>query len=120
MKTIARATPPSRTASASPIPPIVSFFNVVGRTTWLATEIDDDGVMFRFPLGLDMERDLCSKAPFPVGLYRGRSPRRLARFRRASPAAQWIAAMERLLVLHVEDAELRASMLAAFGRMAAR
>ncbi|MDH7640436.1 globin domain-containing protein [Sphingomonas oryzagri] len=35
------------------------------------------------------------------------------------PAAQWIAAMERSLALHIEDAELRASMLAAFGRMAA-
>lgn len=72
--------------------PVVRFFNPVGHATWLATEIDSDGVMFgladlgfgcpelgsfalaemeaiRLPLGLGIERDLLFGGAFPLSVY---------------------------------------------------
>ena len=72
--------------------PVVRFFNPVGQATWLATEIDSDGVMFgladlgfgcpelgsfaldemeaiRLPLGLGIERDILFEGAFPLSVY---------------------------------------------------
>lgn len=78
---------------ASPDPvPVVRFFNPVGAATWLATEIDEDGVFFgladlgfgcpemgsfaleeleaiRLPFGLGIERDLLFEGAFPLSVY---------------------------------------------------
>lgn len=72
--------------------PIVRFFNPVGAATWLATEIDADGVLFgladlgfgspelgsfalseleeiRLPFGLGIERELLWEGKFPISVY---------------------------------------------------
>ncbi|QKS00222.1 DUF2958 domain-containing protein [Sphingomonas sp. CL5.1] len=72
--------------------PVVRFFNPVGAATWLATEIDDDGIMFgvadlgfgspelgsfaleemesiRLPFGLGIERDILFEGAFPLSVY---------------------------------------------------
>lgn len=72
--------------------PVVRFFNPVGSATWLATEIDDDNILFgladlgfgcpelgsfsldeletvQLPLGLRIERDLAFKGRFPLSVY---------------------------------------------------
>lgn len=72
--------------------PVVRFFNPVGSATWLATEIDDDNILFgladlrfggpelgsfsldeletlRLPLGLRIERDLAFERSFPLSVY---------------------------------------------------
>lgn len=72
--------------------PVVRFFNPIGNGTWLATEIDDDDIMFgladlgfgspelgyfalseleavRLPLGLGIERDICFEGRFPLSFY---------------------------------------------------
>ena len=72
--------------------PVVRFFNPVGSATWLATEIDDDNILFgladlgfgcpelgsfsldelekvRLTLGLRIERDLAYEGSFPLSVY---------------------------------------------------
>lgn len=72
--------------------PVVRFFNPVGAATWLATEIDADGILFgladlgfgcpelgsfalaeleevRLPFGLGIERDLHFEAVHPLSVY---------------------------------------------------
>lgn len=72
--------------------PVVRFFNPVGAATWLATEIDEDGIFFgladlgfgcpelgsfalteleavRLPFGLTIERDLHFTATHPLSAY---------------------------------------------------
>ena len=72
--------------------PIVRFFNPVGAATWLATEMDEDGILFgladlgfgcpelgrfslrelqsiRLPFGLGIERDLSFVGQFPLSVY---------------------------------------------------
>ena len=72
--------------------PVVRFFNPIGSGTWLATEIDEDDIMFgladlgfgspelgyfalseleevRLPLGLRIERDICFEGRFPLSFY---------------------------------------------------
>ena len=72
--------------------PVVRFFNPVGAATWLATEIDADGILFgladlgfgcpelgsfsvaeleavRLPHGLGIERDLDFEAAHPLSVY---------------------------------------------------
>lgn len=72
--------------------PVVRFFNPVGQATWIATEIDEDGVLFgladlgfgspelgsfsldelesiRLPFGLGIERDILFKGAFPLSVY---------------------------------------------------
>ncbi len=72
--------------------PVVRFFNPVGAATWLATEIDTDGILFgladlgfgcpelgsfsaaeleavRLPYGLGIERDLHFDAAHPLSVY---------------------------------------------------
>lgn len=72
--------------------PVVRFFNPVGAATWLATEIDADGILFgladlgfgcpelgsfssaeleavRLPYGLGIERDLHFEAVHPLSVY---------------------------------------------------
>lgn len=72
--------------------PVVRFFNPVGAATWLATEIDADGILFgladlgfgcpelgsfsvaeleavRLPYGLGIERDLHFEAAYPLSVY---------------------------------------------------
>lgn len=72
--------------------PVVRFFNPVGAATWLATEIDTDGILFgladlgfgcpelgsfalaeledvRLPFGLGIERDLHFEAVHPLSVY---------------------------------------------------
>jgi len=72
--------------------PVVRLFNPVGAATWLATEIDDDGILFgladlgfgcpelgsfglaeleaiRLPFGLTIERDLHFTASHPLSAY---------------------------------------------------
>ena len=72
--------------------PVVRFFNPVGAATWLATEIDADGILFgladlgfgcpelgsfsaaeleavRLPYGLGIERDLHFEAAHPLSVY---------------------------------------------------
>lgn len=72
--------------------PVVRFFNPVGAATWLATEIDEDGIMFgladlgfgtpelgsfaleemesiRLPFGLGIERDILFEGAFPLSVY---------------------------------------------------
>lgn len=72
--------------------PVVRFFNPVGAATWLATEIDDDGILFgladlgfgcpelgsfsaaeleavRLPFGLGIERDLLFEPVHPLSVY---------------------------------------------------
>ena len=89
--------PARRAASAKAAPQpdptaALRFFNPVGQATWLATEIDSDGVMFgladvgfgcpelgsfaldemeaiRLPLGLGIERDILFEGAFPLSVY---------------------------------------------------
>lgn len=72
--------------------PVVRFFNPLGAATWLATEIDEDGILFgladlgfgcpelgsfalfelegiRLPFGLGIERDLLFDAQHPLSIY---------------------------------------------------
>ena len=72
--------------------PVVRFFNPVGAATWLATELDEDGILFgiaelgfgcpelgsfaleelesiRLPFGLGIERDILFKGKFPLSVY---------------------------------------------------
>ena len=72
--------------------PVVCFFNPIGSGTWLATEIDEDGILFgladlgfgcpelgsfslrelqsvRLPLGLGIERDLLFESTIPLSHY---------------------------------------------------
>lgn len=72
--------------------PVVRFFNPVGQATWLATEIDEDDVLFgladlgsgtpelgsfaleelqsiRLPFGLGIERDVLFEGGFPLSVY---------------------------------------------------
>jgi len=72
--------------------PVVRFFNPVSAATWLATEIDADGILFgladlgfgcpelgsfsvaefesvRLPYGLGIERDLHFEAAHPLSVY---------------------------------------------------
>jgi len=72
--------------------PVVRFFNPIGYATWLATEIDEDGIMFgladlgfgspelgsfaleemesiRLPFGLGIERDILFEGTFPLSVY---------------------------------------------------
>ncbi len=72
--------------------PVVRFFNPVGAATWLAIEMDDDGILFgladlgfgcpelgsfsleelvsiRLPFGLGIERDLSFTGQFPLSVY---------------------------------------------------
>lgn len=72
--------------------PVVRFFNPVGAATWLATEIDADGILFgladlgfgspelgsfalneleeiRLPFGLGIERELLWEGKFPISVY---------------------------------------------------
>lgn len=72
--------------------PVVRFFNPVGSATWLATEIDDDNILFgladlgfgcpelgsfsldelksvELPLGLKIERDIAFEGRFPLSVY---------------------------------------------------
>ena len=72
--------------------PVVRFFNPVGAATWLATELDPDGILFgladlgfgcpelgsfslaeleavRLPFGLGIERDLLFEAQHPLSVY---------------------------------------------------
>jgi hypothetical protein len=66
-------------------PPVVRLFSPVGAATWLATEIDADGIFFglaelgsfalaeleaaRLPFGLSIERDLHFTASHPLSAY---------------------------------------------------
>jgi hypothetical protein len=72
--------------------PVVRFFNPVGSGTWLATEIDEDGILFgladlgfgcpelgsfslrelqsvRLPFGLGIERDMLFESAVPLSTY---------------------------------------------------
>lgn len=72
--------------------PVVRFFSPVGAATWLATEMDADGILFgladlgfgcpelgsfslaeleavRLPFGLGIERDLLFEASHPLTVY---------------------------------------------------
>lgn len=72
--------------------PVVRFFNPVGLATWLATELDEDGILFgladlgfgcpelgsfalaeleavRLPFGLGIERDLGFAPRHPLSVY---------------------------------------------------
>lgn len=72
--------------------PAVRFFSPVGAATWLATELDADGILFgladlgfgcpelgsfsaaeleavRLPFGLGIERDLLFEASYPLSVY---------------------------------------------------
>lgn len=72
--------------------PVARFFNPVGAATWLATELDADGILFgvadlgfgclemgsfaleelesiRLPFGLGIERDLLFEGKFPLSVY---------------------------------------------------
>lgn len=72
--------------------PVVRFFNPVGSATWLATEMDEDGILFgladlgfgcpelgsfalseleevRLPFGLGIERDLGFAPHHPLSVY---------------------------------------------------
>lgn len=72
--------------------PVVRFFNPLGAATWLATEIDEDGILFgladlgfgcpelgsfalfelegiRLAFGLGIERDLLFDAQHPLSIY---------------------------------------------------
>ncbi len=72
--------------------PVVRFFNPLGPATWLATELDEDGILFgladlgfgcpelgsfaleelesiQFPFGLGIERDVLFEGEFPLSVY---------------------------------------------------
>lgn len=72
--------------------PVVRFFNPVGQATWLATELDGDGILFgladlgfgspelgsfaleelesiRLPFGLGIERDILFKGQYRLSVY---------------------------------------------------
>lgn len=72
--------------------PVVRFFNPVSAATWLATELDEDGILFgiadldfgcpelgsfaledlesiRPPFGLGIERDILFEGKFPLSVY---------------------------------------------------
>lgn len=72
--------------------PVARFFNPVGHATWLATELDADGVLFgladlgfgcpelgsfaldemeaiRLPFGLGIEHDILFEGAFPLSVY---------------------------------------------------
>lgn len=72
--------------------PVVRFFNPLGQATWLATEIDADGILFglaalgfgcpelgsfalaefesiRLPFGLAIERDILFEGQYPLSVY---------------------------------------------------
>ncbi|HKX77587.1 MAG TPA: DUF2958 domain-containing protein [Novosphingobium sp.] len=72
--------------------PVVRFFNPVGAATWLATELNEDGILFgvadlgfgcpelgsfaleelesiRLPFGLGIERDILFEGKFPLSIY---------------------------------------------------
>lgn len=81
-----------RGAPAPDSVPVVRFFNPVGAATWLATELDEDGIFFgvadlgfgcpelgsfaleelesiRLPFGLGIERDTLFEGAFPLSVY---------------------------------------------------
>lgn len=72
--------------------PVVRFFNPLGAATWLATELDEDGILFgladlgfgcpelgsfaleeletiQLPFGLGIERDILFEGRFPLSVY---------------------------------------------------
>ncbi|MBO9376935.1 DUF2958 domain-containing protein [Sphingomonas histidinilytica] len=72
--------------------PVVRFFNPLGPATWLATELDEDGILFgladlgfgcpelgsfaleelesiQLPFGLGIERDVLFEGEFPLSVY---------------------------------------------------
>lgn len=72
--------------------PVVRFFNPVGSATWLATEMDEHGILFgladlgfgspelgsfalaelesvRLPFGLGIERDILFEGNYPLSVY---------------------------------------------------
>jgi Protein of unknown function (DUF2958) len=72
--------------------PVVRFFNPIGSASWLATEIDEDNILFgladlgfgspelgsfsldelqsvKLPLGLRIERDIMFEGRFPLSVY---------------------------------------------------
>ncbi|SNS94769.1 DUF2958 domain-containing protein [Sphingopyxis indica] len=72
--------------------PVVRFFNPLGPATWLATELDEDGILFgladlgfgcpelrsfaleelesiQLPFGLGIERDILFESEFPLSVY---------------------------------------------------
>ncbi|MFC0687644.1 DUF2958 domain-containing protein [Novosphingobium clariflavum] len=72
--------------------PVVRFFNPLGPGTWLATEMDEDGILFgladlgfgcpelgsfaleelesiQLPFGLGIERDIRFEGEFPLSVY---------------------------------------------------
>lgn len=72
--------------------PVVRFFNPLGQATWLATEIDENGILFgladlgfgspelgsfaladlesmRLPFGLGIERDILFEGQYPLSVY---------------------------------------------------
>lgn len=72
--------------------PVVRFFNPLGQATWLATEMDADGILFgladlgfgcpelssfalaefesiRLPFGLGIERDILFEGQYPLSVY---------------------------------------------------
>jgi|TARA_R110000868_G_scaffold259743_3_gene517956 hypothetical protein len=72
--------------------PVVRFFNPLGPATWLATELDEDGILFgladlgfgcpelgsfaleelesiQLPFGLGIERDVLFEGEFPLSIY---------------------------------------------------
>ena len=72
--------------------PVVRFFNPVGQATWLATEMDEDDILFgladlgygtpeigsfalaeleaiRLPFGLGIERDVLFDGAYPLSVY---------------------------------------------------
>lgn len=88
----ARCEADSNAASAPDPVPVVRFFNPLGQATWLASEIDEDGILFgvadlgfgcpelgsfalseleaiRLPFGLGIERDLHFEGGFPLSVY---------------------------------------------------
>tara|TARA_R110000868_G_scaffold363120_2_gene625381 strand:- start:7468 stop:7866 length:399 start_codon:yes stop_codon:yes gene_type:complete len=82
-----------RQGKSAPDPvPVVRFFNPVGAATWLATELDEDGLLFGvadlgfgcpeigsfaleelesiwLPFGLGIERDILFNGKYPLSIY---------------------------------------------------
>lgn len=89
---LARCNALRRGESAPDPTPVVRFFNPVGAATWLASELDEDGILFgvadlgfgcpemgsfaleelesiRLPFGLGIERDILFEGKFPLSVY---------------------------------------------------
>lgn len=95
---LARADALRRGEPAPDPAPVVRFFNPVGSATWLATELDEDGIFFgladlgfgcpelgsfaleelesiQLPFGLGIERDILFEGAFPLSVYAGAARR---------------------------------------------